>query len=138
MSISLSGLDKARFDIGRTGTFDFDFDDFHTDSEVNTENFENDEDVRGDDYYTGSFADTPLVTPSLEDASGTDQTSTLINEMVNNNYIRVKLIKNNGESITLDKTKVKVSQNTESNIGNLDVWNLMFRDVQTNGPFYWN
>lgn len=134
----LSGLDTIEFDIGRTGSYDFTFDDIHTDAEVNTENYENDQDVRGDDYYTGSFIDTPLVLPDLIDSSGTDQTNALISEMTSDNYVAVRLTKVNGKTLTLDKTKVRVSQQTNSNVGNLDPWQLMLRDVQTDGPFYWS
>jgi len=135
---NLSGLDSVEVDEGRTGSYDYTFDDIHTDAEVNTENYDNDEDTRGDTYYTGSFADAPIMLPDLSDSSGTDRTSDLISLMTTNAYARVRLTKENGETMVLDKTKIKVSQETNSNVGSLDPWMLQLRDVDTSGPFYWS
>lgn len=94
--------------------------------------------MRGDAYWTGSNVDATIVLPDLVDSSGTDQQSTLINEMTSENYARIRLTKNNGKTMVIDKTKIRVVQRTESNVGNLDPWELRLYDVDTSGIFNWS
>jgi hypothetical protein len=133
----LSGIETVEVDLDRTGSYDFTFDDIHSDTDVETSLYDNEEDVRGDTYFTGASVDATIVLPDLEDSSGTDQTSVLITEMTEGDYHRVRLTKYNGATIVVDKTLIKVSQTTDSNVGNLDAWELMVRDVDTSGMFYW-
>jgi len=135
---SLSGIDKVEFDQGATGSYDFTFSDIHDDTDLTTELYENDEDVRGDNYFTGSTVDGELVLPDLTDDTSTDQTSTLITMMTSDDYHKVRLTKYDGTTIVLEQTKVRVMQNTNSSVGNLDSWSIQFRDVDTSGIFYWN
>jgi len=135
MPNDLSGFKAVRFDMDRDSTYEFTFSDLHEDTESNTELFENDADTRGDDYFTGSFADPTLVLPSVVDDSGTDQFSTLEQAMVDDDYIRVEIEKFNGKTLVLDRTKIKIRQITESQVGNLDAFEIQLRDVDTSGIF---
>jgi len=134
----LSGIDTVELDLDRTGSYDFTFDDIHSDTDISTDLYEEDEDVRGDTYFTGAMVDATIVLPDLVDKSGTDQASTLITKMREADYHRVRITKHNGKVIVVDKTIIKVSQTTNSTVGNLDAWELMIRDVSTSSIFNWN
>jgi len=134
----LSGIDTLEVDEGATGTYDYTFSDIHEDAEVTTENFDNDQDVRGDTYYTGSFIELEMVLPDLEDDSGTNRESDLVALMTGGDYHQLRLTKQNGDTIVLTQTRVRVSQDTNSSVGTLDPWRIMAREVDTSGPFYWS
>lgn len=133
-----SGIDTVEVDEGRTGTYDYTFDDIHSDTDITTELFENDQDTRGDTYFTGSTIDGAVVLPDMDDDTGTDRTSDVIALMTGDNYHRIRITRFDGNSVVVDKTKVRLMQETNSNVGNVDAWSLMFRDVDTSGIFYYN
>jgi len=134
----LSGLDLVEVDQGRTGSYDFEFDDIHDDTDVTNELYDNAQDVRGDTYFTGSTVNGQLVLPDLVDSSGTDQTSTLITMMTGDDYHRLQFTRFDGATLIVDKTKIRVMQDTIATVGDIDAWQMMFRDVDTTGIFYYS